>query len=85
MEMIPSLVELMVAFGALITVGFAATEIAGYYNTRSANNSLVQTSTTAMNALVNMTGVMVTAEQAMTIAELTGVPTQIIKPATPTV
>ena len=73
-------IDILIAFAAFITIAFAATEVAGYYNTRSANNSIVQTANTTITAVGAMTGVYVTAQQAMTIAEITGVPTQIVTP-----
>jgi len=73
-------IDILIAFAAFITIAFAATEVAGYYNTRSANNSIVQVASTTITALGAMTGVLVTAQQAMTIAEITGVPTQIVTP-----
>lgn len=76
-------IDILVAFAAFISIAFAATEIAGYFNTRSATNSIVQTSSLAINAQTAMTGVLVTAQQAMTIAEITGVPTQIVIPPAP--
>jgi hypothetical protein len=78
------LIELIVTCAAIGTGGFVVAEILGFFSVRSANNSLVQTTSIAINAIVSMTGVGVTASQAAAVTEISGVPTQIIKPATPT-
>lgn len=77
------LIEIIATCAAIGTGGFVVAEILGFFNTRSANNSIVQSSSTAINAIVAMTGVGVTSSQAAAITEVSGIPTQIIKPETP--
>ena len=74
------LIEIIATCAAIGTGGFVVAEILGFFNTRSANNSIVQSSSTAINAIVAMTGVGTTASQAAAITEISGVPTQIVTP-----
>jgi hypothetical protein len=77
------LIEMALAFGGIGTLAFVIAELIGMYVHRSAQNSLVQTTSTAINAIVAMTGVGVTASHAGAVTEIAGVPTQIIPPGTP--
>jgi hypothetical protein len=77
------LIEMGLIFAGIATLGFVIAEIVGMYITRSAQNSITQTTGTAINAIVAMTGVGVTASQAGSVTEVSGVPTQIIPPGTP--
>jgi TRAP-type uncharacterized transport system fused permease subunit len=52
------------------------------YVTKSAQTSIVQTTSTGINAIVAMTSMGVTASQAAAVTEISGVPTQITPPAT---
>jgi hypothetical protein len=77
------LIEMGLIFAGIATLGFVIAEIVGMYITRSAQNSITQTTGTAINAIVAMTGVGVTASQAGAVTEVSGVPTQIIPPEKP--
>jgi hypothetical protein len=74
---------LAIVFAGIATLGFVIAEIVSMYITRSAQNSITQTTGTAINAIVAMTGVGVTASQAAAVTEVSGVPTQIIPPEKP--
>ena len=76
-------VVLAIVFAGIATLGFVIAEIVSMYITRSAQNSITQTTGTAINAIVAMTGVGVTASQAASVTEVSGVPTQIIPPEKP--
>jgi hypothetical protein len=71
------LIEMGLVFGGIGTLAFVIAELIGMYVTKSATTSIVQTTSTAINAIVAMTGVGVTANQAAAVTEISGVPTQI--------
>jgi hypothetical protein len=77
------LIEMGLVFGGIGTLAFVIAELVGMYVTKSTQNSIQQTTGTAINAIVAMTGVGVTASHAAAVAEIAGVPTQIIPPGTP--
>ena len=77
------LIQIIAVCAGVGTGAFVLAEILGFFDTRSAINSIVQTSSVAINAQVAMTGVATTASQAATVTEISGVPTQIIPPETP--
>jgi hypothetical protein len=79
-EYLYPLIEMLLAFGGIGTLGFVIAELLGLYTTRSAQNAIVQTTTTGINAIVSMTSMAVTASQAAAVTEVSGVPTQIIPP-----
>lgn len=74
------LIEILATCAGIGLGSFIISEIIGFFNTRAATNSIVQTATTSMNAIVAMTGVGVTSSQAAAVTEVAGVPTQIIVP-----
>jgi hypothetical protein len=82
-EYLPYLIEMLLAFGGITTLGFVIGELVGAYITKSAASSITQTTATAINAIVAMTGVGVTSSQAAAVTEVSGVPTQIIVPEKP--
>jgi hypothetical protein len=75
------LIQMGLVFGGIGTLAFVIAELIGMYVTKSAQTSIVQTTSTAINAIVAMTGVGTTASQAAEIIETQAVPTTI--PATP--
>jgi hypothetical protein len=78
------LITMALMFGGIVTLGFVVAELVGMYVTKSAQSSIVQTTTTGINAIVSMTSLGVTASQAAAVTEVAGVPTQIVVPsATP--
>jgi hypothetical protein len=76
------LIEMGLVFGGIGTLAFVVAELVGMYVTKSTQNSIVQTTGTAINAIVSMTGVGVTASHAAAVTEIAGVPTQIVTPGT---
>jgi hypothetical protein len=74
------LIEMALIFGGIATLGFVVAELVGMYVTKSAQTSIVQTTTTGINAIVSMTTLAVTGAQAAAVAEISGVPTQITTP-----
>lgn len=72
------LIEIIATCAGVSAGAFVLSEILGFFNTRSANNSIAQTATSAINAVVAMTGVGVTASQAAAVTEVSGVPTQLV-------
>jgi hypothetical protein len=76
------LIEMGLVFGGIATLGFVIAELLGMYVTKSAQTSIVQTTSTGINAIVAMTSMGVTASQAAAVTEISGVPTQITPPAT---
>jgi hypothetical protein len=78
------LITMALMFGGIITLGFVVAELVGMYVTKSAQSSIVQTTTTGINAIVSMTSLGVTASQAAAVTEVAGVPTQLVPPATAT-
>jgi hypothetical protein len=79
---ITALIDLALIFAGTGTLGFVIAELLGLYVVKSATNSIVQTTSTAINAIVAMTGVGVTASQAAAVTEVSGIPTQIVPPKT---
>jgi hypothetical protein len=71
------LIEMGVVFGGIATLAFVIAELVGMYTTKSSQTGLLQTSSTAINAIVAMTGVGVTANQAAAVTEISGIPTVI--------
>jgi hypothetical protein len=71
------LIQMGLVFGGIGTLAFVIAELIGMYVTKSAQTSIVQTTSTAINAIVAMTGVGVTASQAAAITETSAMPTQI--------
>lgn len=78
------LLEMGIGLGGVIAVAFVLGEVATLYITKGATSSIVGTATVAINAIVGITGVGVTASQAATVSEVSGVPTQLILPPPPT-
>ncbi len=72
------LIILALVFGGIVTLGFVISELVGMYVTKSAQTSIVNTTTTGVNAIVAMTTLAVTAAQGASVAEISGVPTQIV-------
>jgi hypothetical protein len=72
------LILMALVFGGIATLGFVIAELIGMYVTKSAQTSIVQTTTTGINAIVSMTTLGATASQAATVTEIGGVPTQIV-------
>jgi len=83
-DYLPSLLEMLLAFGGISTLGFVIAELIGLYNTRSAQSAIVQATTTGINAIVSMTSMGVTASQAAAVTEVSGLPTQLVTPSVTT-
>jgi hypothetical protein len=77
------LITMALVFGGIGTLAFVIAELIGMYVTKSAQTSIVQTTTTGINAIVSMTSLGVTASQAAAVTEVAGVPTQIVPPPEP--
>lgn len=76
------LITMGLVFGGIGTLAFVIAELIGMYVTKSAQTSIVQTTTTGINAIVSMTSLGVTASQAAAVTEVSGIPTAIPKAAT---
>jgi hypothetical protein len=76
MDMTP-FIELFLALGGIAAV-FETINLIVH---RSAVNSMMQTTTAGINAIVNLTTLSITGTQAETITEVHGVPTTIPKPS----
>jgi len=74
------LITMGLVFGGIGTLAFVIAELIGMYVTKSAQTSIVQTTTTGINAIVSMTSLGVTASQAAAVTEVSGIPTAIPKP-----
>jgi hypothetical protein len=79
-EYLYPLIEMLLAFGGIATLGFVIAELVGAYITKAAADSITQSASTAIDAIVAMTGVGVVSSQAAAVTEVSGVPTQIITP-----
>ena len=74
-----TVIGIIIALAAIFAIG----ETSGVLSHRAANTSLLQTASTAMNALVAVSGVSSVAAQTTAVIEINGIPTQIVIPAPP--
>jgi hypothetical protein len=69
-----------IELGIVATAAFVLAIISSIYMHKSANQEIAGSASTAIHAIVAMTGVGTVASQAAAVVEIGGVPTQIIKP-----